>query len=533
MQNKTLGILTVITLIVVVIAVQMTRQENTIPEPEKLFPDLITQVEDISSIVVKTADAEFNLEKQADGWGLQQKSGYPADLDKVRQTLLGMADMTTLEAKTSNPELYERLGLRDVTVEGAKSALLTLKKGDAVIAEILVGNQQVAKTDPTRREFYVRKPDAEQTWLAISSLTLHRSLLDWVTQEIINLERNRVQQVEVTHADGETFVVFKHSEEATDYQLAEVPPRHRVSERYLLNQIGGTLSYLRMDDVKPASEMDFSTGAKAVFTTFNGLQVTMRLLASGEQYYANFSAIGLPADESAEAATETEEPSATATDTAEESAAEEVPLDPVQEAAELSAQLENWAFSLPDYKVEHFYKKMADFIESADEDLKGETSSSISGALDALAEQPLPVIAPPEVPETTAPSELPLVTDTVDAAVPVEAQDAATETVPTLEPAPTTPPEAAQPDAAVETVELPLATDAMGETSTVEAQAVTMEVTTTSEVTAATPPEAPQPATKAIHDTAAPQSNEVDTVQPESTLQLPPSVEVGNVGTLN
>ena len=50
---------------------------------------------------------------------MHEKGGYPADTGKVRKLLIGIAQSTMLEQKTSNAERYGELGVADPTAAPA------------------------------------------------------------------------------------------------------------------------------------------------------------------------------------------------------------------------------------------------------------------------------------------------------------------------------------------------------------------------------------------------------------------------------
>ena len=43
-------------------------------------------------------------------WSVVERDGYPADVEKVRHTLIGLAEARIVEAKTANPEFYDPTG---------------------------------------------------------------------------------------------------------------------------------------------------------------------------------------------------------------------------------------------------------------------------------------------------------------------------------------------------------------------------------------------------------------------------------------
>ena len=80
---------------------------ETAEKPAQLVPGLREQLNDINAITITGAENKVlaTLRRGADGWTIAEKAGYPADLTKLREFLIKLADATVLEQKTSNPKL--------------------------------------------------------------------------------------------------------------------------------------------------------------------------------------------------------------------------------------------------------------------------------------------------------------------------------------------------------------------------------------------------------------------------------------------
>jgi hypothetical protein len=160
------------------------------------------------------------------------------------------------------------------------------------VASLIVGNDRTAKTDSSRKEIYVRKPDEKQTWLTLGLLPIERESSGWLDQEIVNIDSDNVRQVDITHPDGDGFLILKNTPKDEDYQMAALPENAKVKSAYMLNQIAATLTRLNLDDVAVASDFAFddNTSIRAVFTTFDGLEVTTTTMEKDGKRYAKFAA---------------------------------------------------------------------------------------------------------------------------------------------------------------------------------------------------------------------------------------------------
>src|SRR5690349_16072683 len=198
MNTKTLGILAAATVLVAgVAALTLQRRESSVRSAEahvKLFPGLDKAVKDAAKIVVTRKSGTATLEKKDGTWGLAEKSGYPVEVEPVRKTLLALADMETVEAKTQNPALHAELGVEDPDKEGSKSTLLTVQDASGKeLAKLVVGKNYESKNFSGPQQTYVRKPGENQAWLAKGQVELKEKDSDWLKKDIVKVPRERVR----------------------------------------------------------------------------------------------------------------------------------------------------------------------------------------------------------------------------------------------------------------------------------------------------------------------------------------------------
>ena len=400
MNIKNLIILAIITLAVIVTAAvlnqpQMTTNSET-SETKKFFPHLLKALDSVTEITVSTKGEVATLTRTAEGlWQLKEKHNYPVSLDKVHKLLIGVAELVKLEAKTNNPKLYNKLGLEDITAEASQSKQITLKNAEGkTMASLIVGNDKVAKTDSTLREIYVRRVEDKQAWLTIGQLVVEKTAANWLDNKIIDVDSARVRNVSITHPDGEKVRVFKTTPHDEDFQLADIPAKTKVKLPYQLKNIATTLSNLELDDVTTANDIKFADDASthAVFTTFDGLEITMVTMNKESKHYAKFSAAfnpeaiwvepatkeNLDKTSSAKDKSSTEQPQATTekdkSSTKQPQADKSVketktpwqpkPADEIKKQIEtLNNRFKDWVYILSDYKVDDLAKKQKDLIE--------------------------------------------------------------------------------------------------------------------------------------------------------------------------
>src|SRR5690606_23028818 len=114
---------------------------------------------------------------------------YPAKFDNVKTLLVELSQLRYLEPKTADPTRFDRLELRDVTVEGAKSKKVTVRdKEGNVLAQGLIGKRNADLFGTGRGGTYMRVASKEQSWLVEGSVTLGEGPADWVSKQIVDIK---------------------------------------------------------------------------------------------------------------------------------------------------------------------------------------------------------------------------------------------------------------------------------------------------------------------------------------------------------
>lgn len=366
-NTKTLVILGVVTLAVVLAAVFSRKESTAIPrQGEPLFPNLMASINETAEVVGMSKSETFTLTRRDGRWVVKEKSGYPADTDKVHEFLVGAAQLRRVEPKTRNPDLYHKLGVEDADAKGSESLKISLKNagGDALAAFIL-GKGRWSKGDPSLREYYVRLPGNPQAWLVEGKLSDDKSPIRWLDDEILKLDSDRVREVRVTHPNGHRVIVRREQPGDDDYQLVGVPKGATVDPVYAVNSIGNGLTSLTLDDVKPASGVRFKkrTGIAVELKTFDGLWVKMQTMKVGDKNLARFTANfdASLVHEKAQAEKQAKKPE-------DKEANKEPKLRPPdavkKEAEELTARWKDWVYVVPQYRIDSLAKKKSELIKS-------------------------------------------------------------------------------------------------------------------------------------------------------------------------
>ena len=315
-------------------------------EEALLFESLIDKVNDVTGMAIRTHEESYTLKRQGDGWVVAEKHDYPALADKVAKALVQLAGLRVIEAKTRMPERYKRLDLEDVESEGAKSRHVRLLDGSGnTLAEIILGRTRQDLGGNPSEGVYVRRPGEEQSWLARGSLTVHGDAVDWMPRRIVDVPAARVSRVVTTTPDGTTLTAYREKSSDKRLETEDIPADAKKTKNAetTVNDMGSALSMLDLADVKPASEVDFASGAVTTTEvhTFDGLVVRVTLMEVDKEVWARFEA---------SSGTAVEPP--------------EKPEDVAKEVVEINARVTGWAYRIQEYKAKFLSTKLADLVET-------------------------------------------------------------------------------------------------------------------------------------------------------------------------
>ena len=381
MKLKTLSTLVVIAAVLIIVAVFMAELQGPgVPTTgQPVFPELKTVINDVTELSVATQSDTITLHRQEDIWRVKEKYDYPADLGTVRETLIGLAELTTLEPKTRKPELYEKLGLQDVETEGSLSTGITLKDAtDKTVAAAVIGNDRAAQRKSGYKELFIRKVGDPQTWLVQGRLAVEKNPGKWLDKELTQIETKRVRRLIVTHPDKTRLVVEKARPADLNYQVGNVPQGLEMESQFTVNNIVSTVTSLSLDDVKPRSEVPFDDQpvVTAVFETFDGLQGTVQLLPRDEKNYVTISAVfnaDLVWKPEPERESESQVGEQSDGDTQDKEADTNPEQPKIKSEAEVKAEIEtlnkrvgDWVYVIPKFRADTLLKKPQDLLKTSD-----------------------------------------------------------------------------------------------------------------------------------------------------------------------
>lgn len=364
-----------------------------------LVPGLEAGVNDVTEVDIGTgaADALVTLERGEDGWTVAQKSGYPADIGKLRQLLLALAEATVLEQKTSDPESYAQLGVGDEIEDDATGGWIGIA-GLAEPVRLVIGEKARGGSST-----YARRGGEDTALLVSGNLDIDKQPIEWLRRDVLDVAAESVQSVTIAHPGGGTLEVTKATRGLPDFSVEDIPAGQQLKSAAEVNAVASALTGLRLEDVQPARDFAADESVRAIYRLFDGTVFTLDVAGQDERRLVHVDvafdeeladamaqasaaaegaaepAQGEGADESAgaeplqtgdvevsePAAGAGAEPDADAQAAAADAEAARVAREAAREkAAMLESQLEPWLFEVSDYKYEQLTRTSEDLFES-------------------------------------------------------------------------------------------------------------------------------------------------------------------------
>jgi hypothetical protein len=229
----------------------------------------------VARIEVKSKDQKTTVRKDGERWVIDDRGGYPALFDKVKATVVAVADLEVLEPKTTNKELYPRLGVEGIDAEPSSSVLVSLADGQSKpLAALLVGKPRSGGPLGT----YVRRPDEPQAWLVRGQVEVSADPVEWMERDLLNIAPERIREITIEKAGDKPVRVFKKEPKDKDFVLADLPKGAKLKSQLTLNGLANALEQLRLDDVKKRA--GFELPKERTVTTLRGFDGLVAVVQS-------------------------------------------------------------------------------------------------------------------------------------------------------------------------------------------------------------------------------------------------------------
>ncbi|HFC04852.1 MAG TPA: DUF4340 domain-containing protein, partial [Rhizobiales bacterium] len=299
---------------------------------QKVLSGLEGKINDLSGIVVEQGTEKLELVNKGGIWQVK-KTGYPVSPAKVKQALVGLAEMTNLEAKTGNPKKFLLIDVDSPGQKDGRGRLFTLLGKDGKqVGRIVLGKTAVGKAGPGRDAEYVRVPGEASSWLVLGSVDAGTALPNWVEPRFLKLDVDSVTYGRVEFDGGKVEVrrTGKSATGSSQFELIDVPEGRKPRTSTTIKFTATDLVNLDLVDVRPL-KADGKTTSTAYVETDSGLKLAFRLV---EEYGKGWVSIKV-VDKGKN----------------------------VKAADAIIAKTKGWEFLIADYKKAAFKRRKEDLLE--------------------------------------------------------------------------------------------------------------------------------------------------------------------------
>jgi Domain of unknown function (DUF4340) len=228
-----------------------------------VFADVTNALGDIDTVRLSKGDgSRLTLQRTPGGWTVVERQ-YAADSGRVRELLLGVANLKIVEQKTSDPANYSKLGVEAPESPTAASTLLEVIAGKKAWS-LIVGKSVEG------RAIYVRKPADAASALAEPSLVVDPDQKRWIDRLLTDIPGANVHDISVKPATGNAYRLSRAQRGDADLVLSPIPKGRESVTAMSLDAQADTLQAFHLDDVRVVPTPAPAATDHAVYRTFDG-----------------------------------------------------------------------------------------------------------------------------------------------------------------------------------------------------------------------------------------------------------------------
>ena len=284
LTKRFLSGLTLVTIVMCTAAslVQYNRWAGTIRnvDEELVFPELSDRLETIAKIKIERSSSDtrgsFVIEPFDNKWGIREKGGYQTRDGIIRETLIGLSQLTFQEAKTKDPDRHSKLKLRAINEKESEATRLVIEDNQGrILLDSLFGKrlQNLSGGTPS---VYMRKTSEPQSWLTKGELEIRNGVLDWLSVILTSIQRERIKRVLFTAPDGDE-LKLTYDTTFERFEIENLPENREITSRFQLLNVGIILENLLLQDVRPAQLIIDPKLGRARWETKDGLIINLSL----------------------------------------------------------------------------------------------------------------------------------------------------------------------------------------------------------------------------------------------------------------
>lgn len=348
-QFAGLAIATAVSLITAAVIYSVTNRWSAGKvEGAALVPGLARQEKAIAAIEITQGDRKVTLDRAGEQWSMRERSGYPANPERVSALLNAIARSELIDPKTAAKDRHKQLELEDPASKDAKSrGVRILDTKGKPLGEIVLGKARYDAFGSGKGGTYVRRLNETQTWLATGEPKGGIEFKDWASATAYEVETAKAVKLTLEHPGEEALVIEKNdTKDAADkdkdpkakeqkFKLAKMPDGKKLKDGANIDQIVQGFAGIEIEDVR---KLDATPAGDKVsvlrLEQEGGLITTFRLRKDGDASWLSFQATGGEGDVK-------------------------------KKGEEINAKANGWEFKIPQWKVDQIGKRRTDLFETS------------------------------------------------------------------------------------------------------------------------------------------------------------------------
>jgi hypothetical protein len=318
-------------------------------------------VNDIAKIQLRTTANAVTLEKKDQIWRVAERSGYPADFEKIRKFIQTLWGLKAAQEMQVGPSQFGRLKIAPPS-EGPSSGTEIDLNGasDKPLASLIIGKGTEQGEEHAAGGRFVYNPAIKDRVYLVSESFLSLDSLapsQWLDKAFIT--PNELKEITQSPWSNNPGWKISRDNPKADWRLDKAQPTEKLDDSFVRTMAIFTPNFV---DVRPSSTSQDETGLKDPFhiqlTTFDGFRYDFFLGKQGPDK-GRYAQIKVAADLPT---TRTPEPGEKPEDKSkhdEEFAKKQADL---KQRLEKEKKYEQWTYLVPDYNLESLLKRRDEIV---------------------------------------------------------------------------------------------------------------------------------------------------------------------------
>ena len=338
---------------------------------DKLFADL--PVNAVASMTIADSESKVTLVKGDKAWQVQDRGGYPANFDEIRDTVVKLSRLKIGRSFSTSPESLARLSLlapSAVDATGVGKQITLKDQSGKIITDVILGQTRDTDNGGSGGQ-YLKKVDADTVFLVDGSFQfLKTAPAQWLKKEILDVKAEDVASVACYAGDPRNPVyTLSRSQRGEPARMTPVPPG-RTADMAKIDQVFDALAPLTLDDVQAGDGETPAAGSdqpSLVYQLYDGRRISIFPASDGKGSHT----LRVTAEDSTAPAQAASTPEPQPADEKPQKGETETATLAPETARQLNEAMSPWVFSLKKWQFDSFITQPGLLLEEVKKKAEG------------------------------------------------------------------------------------------------------------------------------------------------------------------